>query len=41
MTHASKRTTQIYLERGKAALTDADYLSVTAPLSARDLLHST
>jgi len=38
MTHANKRTTQIYLERGKAALTDDDYLSVTASLSARELL---
>jgi integrase len=39
MTHASKRTTQIYLERGKEALTNEDYLTVSAPLSARALLN--
>jgi hypothetical protein len=38
MTQASKRTTQIYLERGKEALTNDDYISVSAPLSARELL---
>ena len=31
MTHANKRTTQIYLERGKEALTNEDYLTVSAP----------
>jgi enterobacteria phage integrase len=40
MTHASKRTTQVYLERGKDALTSDDYLAVAAPLSARALLSS-
>jgi integrase len=38
MTHANKRTTQIYLERGRDALTNDDYLTVNAPLSARSLL---
>jgi integrase len=37
MTHASKRTTQIYLERGREALTNDHYLTVSAPLSARSL----
>ena len=30
-THANKRTTQIYLERCKEALTNEDYLTVSAP----------
>lgn len=38
MTHAHKRTTQIYLERGAKALTDDDYHSVVAPLMLRDVL---
>jgi integrase len=38
MTHASARTTQIYLERGAAALTDEDYIAVKAPLSVREML---
>lgn len=38
MTHAHKRTTQIYLERGAKALTDADYHSVVAPLVLREVL---
>jgi len=33
MTHAHQRTTQIYLERGTAALTDEDYHAVSAPLN--------
>lgn len=38
MTHAHKRTTQIYLERGAKALTDADYHSVVAPLVLKEVL---
>lgn len=38
MTHAHKRTTQIYLDRGAAALTDGDYQAVNAPLLLRDVL---
>lgn len=38
MTHASQRTTQIYLERGKAALTDADYHPVKAALTLSEML---
>lgn len=38
MTHASQRTTQIYLERGKDALTDADYHAVKASLTLSDML---
>jgi hypothetical protein len=30
MTHSNKRTTEIYLERGAQALTDDDYLALTA-----------
>jgi integrase len=37
MTHAHKRTTEIYLERGAEALTDADYHAVTAPLTIREV----
>lgn len=37
MTHAHKRTTQIYLDRGAAALTDDDYVSVRATLRLEDL----
>lgn len=32
MTHAHQRTTQIYLERGPQALTDADFRPVVAPM---------
>ena len=38
MTHSNRRTTQIYLERGVAALTDEDYHPVTATLSARNIV---
>jgi hypothetical protein len=38
MTHANQRTTQIYLERGREALTNEDYLTVSAPMSVRELL---
>jgi enterobacteria phage integrase len=38
MTHSNKRTTQIYLDRGAAALTDNDYHAVTAPLSLSEIL---
>lgn len=37
MTHAHKRTTQIYLDRGAAALTADDFVPVTAPLKLGDL----
>ena len=37
MTHAHKRTTQIYLDRGAAALTADDYVPVTATLQLGDL----
>jgi integrase len=37
MTHAHQRTTQIYLDRGEQALTDADYHPVTAPMVISDL----
>jgi len=37
MTHAHRRTTQIYLEGGAKALTDDDYVAVVAPLTLRDL----
>jgi integrase len=37
MTHAHKRTTQIYLDGGAKALTDADYQKVVAPMSLRDI----
>jgi hypothetical protein len=40
MTHAHQRTTQISLERGKEALTNEGYLTVSAPLSVRELLGS-
>jgi integrase len=40
MTHANPRTTQIYLERGAAALTDDDYIAVKAPLSVREMLRA-
>lgn len=38
MTHANARTTQIYLDRGAAALTDDDYNAVTAPLRISEIL---
>jgi hypothetical protein len=38
MTRAHRRTTQIYLDRGYAALTDADYQSVAAPLTVAEML---
>lgn len=38
MTHANERTTQIYLERGPGALTDADFHLVNAPLTLAELL---
>jgi integrase len=37
MTHANQRTTQIYLDRGAAALTDNDYIAVKATLRMEDL----
>lgn len=38
MTHAHKRTTEIYLERGRAALTDDDFVAVRAPMVIRELV---
>lgn len=38
MTHANKRTTEIYLDGGAKALSDSDYLAVAAPLVLRDVL---
>jgi integrase len=38
MTHADQRTTQIYLERGAGALTDADFHLVKAPLTLTEML---
>jgi integrase len=38
MTHAHRRTTQIYLEKGVAGLTDADYHPVTAPGTVAQML---
>lgn len=37
MTHSNPKTTEIYLERGAAALTDDDYVPVTATLKLEDL----
>lgn len=38
MTHAHKKTTEIYLQGGIAALADTDYQPVVAPLVLRDVL---
>lgn len=38
MTHANRRTTLIYLERGATALADDDYHKVVAPMRLRDVL---
>ena len=38
MTHAHQRTTQIYLDRGAAALTDDDYHAVVAPMRLKEVL---
>jgi enterobacteria phage integrase len=38
MTHTDKRTTEIYLERGRDGLTDENFVSVAAPFSVRELL---
>lgn len=38
MTHANPRTTQIYLDRGAAALTNDDYQAVAAPMVLADVL---
>jgi hypothetical protein len=40
MTHSSQQTTEIYLDRGAAALTDDDFHAVSAPLTLRELLGS-
>ena len=38
MTHSSKKTTEIYLERGPQALTDSDFHEVAAPFTLKELL---
>jgi hypothetical protein len=38
MTHAHRRTTQIYLDKGISALTDAGYVPVVAPLKLSEVL---
>jgi hypothetical protein len=38
MTHSSKRTTEIYLDGGDSALSDDDYVPVSASLSLAELL---
>jgi hypothetical protein len=38
MTHSNEKTTEIYLERGPQALTEDDYVTVTAPFTVRELL---
>lgn len=38
MTHADKRTTEIYLDGGENALRDTNYQQVAAPLNLRDVL---
>lgn len=38
MTHSNKRTTEIYLERGREALTDEHFTTVAAPCTVRELL---
>lgn len=38
MTHSSKKTTEIYLERGPQALTDDDFHTVSAPFTLKELL---
>jgi hypothetical protein len=38
MTHPHRRATQIYLDRGRAALTDDDYQEVSAPLTLPEML---
>lgn len=38
MTHSNPRTTEIYLEHGREALTDEHFVPVKAPFSVRELL---
>jgi len=38
MTHAHRRTTQIYLDKGSGALTDDDYQEVSAPLTLSQMI---
>jgi hypothetical protein len=40
MTHSNERTTEIYLEGGRAALTDESFVRVAAPFTVRELLGS-
>ncbi len=41
MTHANPRTTEIYLDKGAAALTEDDYQTVKAPLTVAQMLGET
>ena len=38
MTHADKKTTEIYLDGGREALTDDHFIKVSAPFTVRELL---
>ncbi len=38
MTHANKKTTEIYLEQGPQALTDEHYSPVSAPFTVAEML---
>ena len=40
MTHSDKKVTEIYLEKGRGALSDADFRAVRAPLRLRDVFGS-
>jgi hypothetical protein len=40
MTHSDQKVTEIYLENGQGALTDADFRAVRAPLRLRDVFGS-
>lgn len=40
MTHSNRKTTEVYLEGGAEALTDADYVPVAAPLNISDVFRS-
>jgi len=38
MTHADKKTTEIYLDKGPDALTDDDYVTVKAPMRLLEVM---
>jgi hypothetical protein len=38
MSHADKKTTEIYLKGGAKALRDSDYVAVEAPLTLAEML---